>query len=303
MLSLLSPSNQTFIDSLDNVSQRLDQVQQQISSGLRVASVSDAPDSVSPILQARARLSSNTQILQNLGHATTEVNAADQVLQTATSLVDKVRTLAAQASSGTQTPQSLADIAQQVGAVLEQLGGIANTTVEGRYIFSGDSDQTAPYSIDLSQTNPISAYQGSASTRQIQHPDGTTFAIAETAQQIFDAPAANQNVFYSIAGLYTALQNNDQNGISAAFSNITGADSYLNSQLAFYGNAENEITDANNFGNNLQLQLQTQLSQLQDTDEASAIVEMTQAQTAEQAAIQSWSQIPRTTLFEYLQAP
>jgi|SRR5579872_109475 len=300
MLSSLNPASQAFVNSLGAVSQRLSQEQQQISSGLRVAQVSDDPDSVSPILQVRASLSSVGQILQNLGQVATETTTADQSLQSAVSLVDQARTLAAQAASGTQTAQTEQDIGQQVGAILEQIVGISNTSVGGRYIFSGDSDQTPPYSVDLTQATPVSSYQGSASTRRVQHPDGTTFAASETAQQIFDAPAANQNVFSSISGLYTALQNNDQNGISTAIQNITGAASYLNTQLAFYGGVENKITGATNFGTNLQVQLQTRLSQLQDVDDSQAIVQMTQDQTTEQAAIQSWAQIPRSTLFDFL---
>ncbi|MGH9666027.1 MAG: flagellin [Bryobacteraceae bacterium] len=300
MLSLLNPASQSFINNLDRVSQRLSQEQQQISSGLRVANVSDDPDSVSEILQVRAHLSSNQQVLQNLGRVTTETTSADQALQSATTLMDKTRTLAAQAASGTQTADTQKDLAQQVGAILEQLVGLANTTVEGRYVFGGDSDQTAPYSVDLTQTAPVSSYQGSATTREVQHPDGTTFRVAETAQQIFDAPAANQNVFSSVLGLYTALQTNDTAGIDTAIQNVTGAGTYLNTQLAFYGSVENKITDATNFGNSLQLQLQTQISQLQDADSAQVIVQMTQDQTAQQAAIQSWAQIPRTTLFDFL---
>lgn len=300
MLSSLNPASQSFINSLDAISKRLSNEQQQLSSGLRVADVSDDPDSVSEILQARAHLSSTQQVLQNLGRVTTETSSADQALQSATSLVDQARTLAAQAASGTQTPKTLQDIAQQVGGILEQLVSLSNTTVEGRYIFGGDSDQAPPYSIDLTQTPPIGSYQGTASTRTVQHPDGTTFAVSKTAQEIFDAPAANQNVFSSIAGLYTALQNNDINGINTAIQNITGAGSYLNTQLAFYGSVENKITGATAFGNSLQLQLQTQISKLQDADSAQVIVQMTQDQTTQQAALQSWSQIPRTTLFDFL---
>lgn len=300
MLSSLNPAGQSFINSLNAVSQRLSREQQQLASGLRVANVSDDPDSVSEILQARAGLSSTQQVLQNLGRVTTETNAADQALQSATSLVDQARTIATQGASGTQTADTEKDLAQQVGAILQQLVGLANTSVEGRYIFSGDSDQTAPYSIDLTQIPPIGSYQGSAVTRLVLHPDGTTFGVAETAQQIFDAPAANQGVFSSILGLYTALQNNDQTGINTAIQNITGAGTYLNTQLAFYGSVENKVTDATNFGNNLQLQLQTQINQLQNADSAQVIVQMTQDQTTQQAAIQSWSQIPRTTLFDFL---
>ncbi|HLH01004.1 MAG TPA: hypothetical protein VKX49_32165 [Bryobacteraceae bacterium] len=59
--------------------------------------------------------------------------------------------------------------------------------------------------IDLAQSYPISTYQGSPSTRLIQAPDGSTFQVAQTAQQIFDNPNTQQNVFVSINNLRQAL--------------------------------------------------------------------------------------------------
>jgi flagellin-like hook-associated protein FlgL len=47
-------------------------------------------------------------------------------------------------------------------------------------------------------------------------------------------------------------------------------------------------------------QLQTQISGLQDADETQSILQLTQAQTEQQAALQSFQQIPRTTLFDFL---
>ena len=172
--------------------------------------------------------------------------------------------------------------------------------MEGRYIFAGDSDQTAPYSIDLTQSYPISGYQGSTSTRLVQAPDGSTFQVAETAQQIFDSSNAQQNVFVSINNLRQALLNNDTAGVTSAMGDVQSADTYLNQQLAFYGTVQDRVTGSVNFSQNYITQLQSQLSGIQDADEAQAITEMTQAQTQLQAALESRAQIPRTSLFDFL---
>ena len=179
------------------------------------------------------------------------------------------------------------------------MASVANTAVQGRYIFAGDADQTTPYSIDP-QTNAISAYQGAPSTRNILGPDGTTFPVALTAQQIFDSSNAQTNVFTSITDLMQGLQNNSDTQITASLADVQSADTYLNQQLAFYGNVQDRVQGAITFGQNYTTQLKTQLSGVQDADEAADITNMTQAQTQLQAALQSEAQLPRTTLFDFL---
>ncbi len=194
----------------------------------------------------------------------TEVDTAQSVLQTAVSLVERAQTLGAQGASDTSDAQTKQDLAGELGSVLQQLAAVANTTVEGRYIFSGNSDQTAPYSIDLTQANPISAYQGSAATRQALAPDGSTFAISLTAQQIFDGSDGTQNVFTSINNLRQALLNGDTAGAASAMSNVQSAGTYLNQQLAFYGTVQNRVASATDFGQTYVTELQSQLSGIQD---------------------------------------
>jgi flagellar hook-associated protein 3 FlgL len=214
--------------------------------------------------------------------------------------MDRAATLGAQGANGTTDAQTRQALAGELGSVLEQLVSTANTTVQGRYIFSGDSDQTAPYSIDLTQSSPISAYQGSPSTRQIQSGDGSLFSVGQNAQQIFDSPNAQQNVFVSVNNLRQALLNNDSAGINSAMSDVQNAGTYLNQQLAFYGTVQDRVTSALNFGQTYVTQLQSQLSGIQDADEAQAITEFTQAQTQLQAALTSRAQLPRTSLFNFL---
>jgi flagellin-like hook-associated protein FlgL len=172
--------------------------------------------------------------------------------------------------------------------------------VEGRYIFSGDTDQRAPYTVDLTQASPVSAYQGSASTRVAQHPNGTTFPVALTAQTIFDSSDPSTNVFVAIEGMRTALANNDSAAIQTSMDGLSKVSQYMNQQLAFYGTTQNKISEATDYGSTLQTQLQTQISNLQDADMTAAIQELTLGQTQQQAALESKAQMPRTTLFNFL---
>ena len=74
----------------------------------------------------------------------------------------------------------------------------------------------------------------------------------------------------------------------------------MNQQLAFYGTTQDTVQEATNYGQTLVTQQQTQLSDLKDADSASAIEQLTQAQTQDQAALQSEALLPRTTFFNFL---
>lgn len=300
MLSSLNPAAQQFLTNLTQISNRMTQAQLQLSSGLKITQVSDAPDSIALLLQADKDLSATNQTLTNLGQTKTEVDAGEQALETAVGIFDNVQTLGAEGNTSTLTAAGRTTISQQLNSLLQEMVGLAGTNVGGRYIFAGDSDQQIPYIYTAGNANPVSAYLGSASTRVAQYPNGTTFPVALTAQQIFDSADPTTNVFSSIENLSTALQNNNSAAIATAFDGLANVSSYLNSQLAFYGNTQDKVADATNFGNTLQVQLQTQISNLQDANAAQSILNMTQDQTQEQAALESEASLPHKTLFDYL---
>jgi flagellar hook-associated protein 3 FlgL len=300
MVSILQPSTQQFLDNVNRIGDQMSQAQTQLSTGLKVNVVSDSPDVIAPLLQAQANLSSAQQITTNLNQVSTEVNTGEQAISSAVSLYDQIQSLSAEGNSGTQTAAGEATIAQQLQSLEQQMVGLANTNVNSRYIFAGDADQTQPYIYDSTQADPVSAYQGAASTRTIQAPNGTTFPVALTAQQIFDSTDPTTNVFTSINNMVTALQSGDSTAIATANAALPQVAAYLNTQLAFYGTTQDTITNANTSASTLVTQLQTQISGLQDADETQSILNLTQAQTEQQAALQSFQQIPRTSLFDYL---
>jgi flagellar hook-associated protein 3 FlgL len=230
----------------------------------------------------------------------TEVDSAEQALQNAVSLFDQVQTLGAQGNTDILTPAGRIALADELDSILQQFVGLTGSAVEGRYIFSGDTDQQVPYTYTTGQASPVSLYLGATSTRLVQHPNGTTFTVALTAQQIFDSTDPTTNVFTAIQTLSAALRANDSPAVATAVNSLTKVSQHLNSQLAFYGTTQNKVAAAAEFGQTLQLQLQTQIGNVEDADLTQAILELTQGQTQQQAALQSRAMLPRKTLFDYL---
>jgi flagellar hook-associated protein 3 FlgL len=298
MIEFFDPSNRMFLDGMDIIQGRALRAQQQLTTGLKINTVSDDPDHIANLMQVRTSLAQTQQIASNLVRVKTETDTAEGALSNAVSLLERISTLASEGQPTTQTADARSQIAGEVGSVLQQMVGIANTGVEGRFIFAGDADQTQPYTID--QTGTVSAYAGSAATRQIQHPDGSLFQISKTAQGIFESADPAKNVFALVAGLRTALLNNDQAGIDAAVSNLPGASADLNNQLAFYGTVQNRVAGGIDFAANLETQLKTQQSGIQDADLTSAITDLNQAAIQQQAALAAEKEMPRTSLFNFL---
>jgi flagellar hook-associated protein 3 FlgL len=196
-------------------------------------------------------------------------------------------------------------LAQQVASLQTEMVNLSQTQVAGRYIFSGDLDQSPSYQVDLTATDGVDQLSNAASTRQIQNPEGGTFSASMTAQQIFaaqnaDGSDAGGNVFAALNNLRVALLNNDQAGITTAQSQIQQASTQLNTAQSFYGNVENNITNASNYATTYDTQLTTEIGGIQDADATSAALQLTQDTTQLQAAFQAQGKMPTSSLFDYL---
>jgi flagellar hook-associated protein 3 FlgL len=298
MIQNISPSADAFLAAINQLEAKVARAQGEIGNGLRVNKPSDDPSVVSDILQINSTLARNTQIGQNLSNVKAEVNGGEAALSSAVSTLDNVATLASQASNFNRTAADRAEAAVQIQDQLQNLIGDANTSVGGRYIFSGDSDQAAPYALDLTTTNGTTPYAGTAATRQVEDPRGGSFAVSQTAQQIFDAPGAS--VFAAVNAVRVALLANDPTGVTTALASLRIAQDNLNGSLAYYGGVQNQVADATDATSTIGLQLTANLSAVRDADVVSVASDLTTAQLQLQAAFAARAKFPATSLFNFL---
>lgn len=303
MMPSINPTSQIFISNLQQIENRINTSEQQLSSGLAVNQASDDPDQISSILQLRAQIAGVQQTQENLSTVTPQVQSAESAIQQAIQVLDTATSLATEASGSTSSASQMQDMAPQVQGILQQLVSLSQTTVNGQYIFSGDQGGQPSYAMNAAG-NGVQQLIQPGSPGQIQDSDGVPISIGLTAQQIFDdqangAPAAD-NVFAAVTGLLTALQNGDSNGVQTALSNIQAASAHLNNQSSFYGAAQNNITAANTTAGTQLIQLQQQLSNEQDVDAVQATENLQTAITDEQAAMSAQAEFKPQNLFSYL---
>src|SRR2546430_12297364 len=133
MITSLDSAAESFLADISRLQERISDANRQISSGLRVSAPADAPHQVSPLLELRATLVHNQQILTGLGFAKTDADSADSALATAIQFMDRARTLATQGANSTQSSDARQVMAQEIQSIQEQMVNLSRTAVQGRY--------------------------------------------------------------------------------------------------------------------------------------------------------------------------
>ncbi len=309
MLNGLNASTEQFLLDVDRLQKRSERAQRRLTSGLKVQNVSDSPDDVSRLLEARAGIERVKQTQQNLGRVKTEVDAAEKALENAVQLMDRARTLSTQGINGLASADTRHQLASEMQGLLEQMVTIAGTAVEGRHILSGDNDQTPPYVLDLTTAKGVGDYQGTETLRQVADTSGLLFTCSQSADIIFDAADNTQNVFYAINGMRRALLAVDNPPdipdptiptLDQAAANLGSASQYLNQRLSQYGLYQNRVTEAIDTGTKMQLSLKQQVANLEEADLAEAATELSQMKIHLDAAYQTHAVASRKSLFDYI---
>ncbi|MGA8594632.1 MAG: flagellin, partial [Bryobacteraceae bacterium] len=96
------------------------------------------------------------------------------------------------------------------------------------------------------------------------------------------------------------LTSNNVSALSTDSTNIQTASNYLDAQQAQYGDFQDQVSNALTYQGQLDTQLQSQMSSLQDADVVSAATTLQQDETEEQAALQAQASLPTKTLFDYI---
>lgn len=296
--AILKATDVRFLERITTLRSNGDQALQRLSGGKNIAKLSDSPSDLVTLGQLTSQTSYAEQLGRTLGRFKAETDAGDQALQNAVLTLQDSVTAGVKGANSTSTAATRNTLADQIDGALQHLVRLSNTQVEGRYIFSGDSDQTAAYTYDATQANPISAYGGTAATRQVEHPLGGTFAVSLTAADIF-ADSTN-NAFGSLVALRDALRANDTTAITNAVDSLKGAQSFVGSQLSRYGGFQSNVKDAIAASDKQKTALAKSLGDLQDPDTVAEATRLSSSNQQLEAALTARSKISSRSLFDFL---
>jgi flagellar hook-associated protein 3 FlgL len=288
-----------FLNGLRDLQERELKTQKELSSGKRVLTAADDPAAAGALLRLGPELAAAETYQSNLGKVQAEVMAGDAAIGAAIRLVQTAQSLAVRGASSTTTAAERQSFVGQVQTLEQQLVGLADTQVGGRFIFGGDADETAPYQYNASSANGVDSAGAVVSTRAIVNPDGVTVFQPLTAEAIFDSPGG-ANAFGALKNLADALAANDPDAVGNALSALGDVSDWLNRQQVYYGAAGNRLEAEQTALEERIINLKTEIAGLRDADITQDAVDLAAESTAQQAALAAQAAIPRKSLFDYL---
>ena len=283
------------LNGLQTNAQQQDQALQQVSSGQKLNSLSDNPAAAATLVNLRMQAGSDAQYLQNITSLTGSLNVADSAMSSVVEALTSAQSLGVEGANGTVNAQNRQAIAQQVQGIQQEILGLANTSYNGEYLFAGTATSTQPYVTDASSGSGVT-YKGNDNINSVEISDGQAMPINLPGSQLFSNTTTS--VFQSLQDLYNALNTNGD--IAGATTEVQNALNYVSAQQTFYGNSVDRLNNAQTFLTQEQTQLTESESNTLDVNMATAVTDLTQTVTTQQALVEAGGQISQLNLFDYL---
>lgn len=278
------------------LTEELKRVNEKVSSGKNLNRPSDDPLSLLEGLNLRTGLAQIEQYQRNMKRGESWLNLSESVLSQGLLAVDRAKEIALQMANDTQTAETRAYGATEIGHLLDQVLSLGNTRLGGTYIFSGYRSETAPFSKEVVNGIDTVLYHGDENDFQILIGRGERLTVGKNGQRVW----MNSGIFASLGRLKRALETNDAEGIRQEIEQLGRVQDYLNHEIADIGAKANRLDGKREILNQLELNLKDRLSQVEDADFARVISELRSKELAYQAALLSSTRIAELTILNYL---
>jgi len=287
MPDLLTALNQTQLDA--------QQALLQIASGRSVNQPSDNPASAALLIANNDQATFTNGYLQSLTSVQGQLQTADSTLSSVTTALQRAISLGVEGANGTLSDDNRSAVASELQGIQDQILSLANTSFQGRYIFSGTVTRMPPYAADSTVASGV-RYDGNDAVNTVTVGNGYQMAINQPGSQLFSA--TGHDVFAALNSLVQALQSNS--GYQAAITSVRDAYDHLSAQRVFYGNSMNQAQSQVTYLNAAKLQLSQQENTLGGVDLAAAATRLTTAENNTQATLAAISKYAQMNLFDYL---
>lgn len=259
----------------------------QASTGVRVNTVSDDPVDASQIMRLDSQSRDIEQYRRNGTFATTRLSTEDAAITSLRSLISKAKSLAQTTTSADPNDPARLAALDAAKALKDQMVSLGNTKVGDQYIFGGDASDVAPFQAS-------GQYVGSWTAQTIDINSGVPLSVNHTGQPLFTSALS------SVDNLIAQLTSGTPSQIAAAGSSL---DSAAQTALGIQAETGSRMQDIQIAATQLAAQSTALLDRrdsLANVDQATAIVQMQQEQTALQRAYSVVGRVLQSSLTDYL---
>jgi flagellar hook-associated protein 3 FlgL len=303
----------TMLNEFSMLKQQQINLQNQVSTGLAVQAPSDNPDAMQTTLSDLSSQATQQQYSSNISTAQAQANSVYSVLQSLQTITSQANTITTEAGSGTASPTDLKSYATQVNALIQQAMQLVNTQdpATGQYLFGGTSSGSPPFSAATDASGNVTAvtYQGNTSVNPTQIAAGVSVSTevpgANTsgsgAYGLITDSRSGADLFNHLIQLQQNLSSGNTSAISGTDKpNLQNDEDNMTYQVANTGNVQARLNTASSLATTQSNSLATDISNTSGVDLVQTLTDLSQTQTAYQAALQSSASIMQLSILNYL---
>ncbi|WP_206109441.1 flagellar hook-associated protein FlgL [Paenibacillus apii] len=295
--------NSQLLLNLNRNARTMNDTQLQLSSGRKINKPSDDPVGITYSLRYRAELSSNEQYTKNVDSALSWLDYNDTVLGQAGDVVQRLRELTVQASTGSNPQSALDSINQEVLQLKEQLVDIANSKLNGKYIFNGEQYNTKPYDFAKGADGTYDVSQNiTTDSGQIQYivGEGVQMPINMTGNDVFGHTGDADNIFTIINNISNSLTSGDLTGVSSQLDKIDTRVETILSSRAEIGAKTNRVELMRDRLGDLNINLTDLQAKTEDADYEGLIMQSKIQENIYNASLSVGAKIISTSLVDFI---
>ncbi len=295
---------QSGISRIANLQSEQAKLSEQIYTGRRISSPSDDPVGSARALELSSAKNAHEKFSDTRQVAQSKLGSVETSLSSVTNLLVSAQSSLIAAGNGSYTDAERRFIGSELKGSLETLMGLANAQDEsGNYLYAGSKTNSAPFFA----TSAGASYIGDSNQRLLQVDKQRQMAVNVTGDSVFQSNG--NDVFSTISNIVTLLntpitnaatQQSFNDGLKDAIGKLKGSvDNVLNVRSEV-GNKLKEIDSLDVTGQDLLIQYSKSLSEIQDTDYATALSEFAKQQAVMEAAQKTFTQTAKLSLFSLL---
>lgn len=293
-----STVSDNIVRQIQQLSSQQARLQTQVSTGQRISAPEDDPAAVARVLNLTSERRQLVQYGQNASRALALSQASYSGLQSVKKISDRAGELAT-LGTGTLGPDAMQAYATEANQLIEQAVQAANSTFNGDYLYAGTKVDTPPFTVTRDpSTGQITGVTYAGDTAQ------ASIALSETSSITPSTDGATNtglgDFINHLVSLRDALASGNPAAVTAVQPNLTTSENLLVSAIANTGGVQTRIEASQTQQADRTTSLDALISSEADTDLPTAVVKLSQVQTAYQAALQSAVNIMSTSLLDYL---
>lgn len=283
------------LTNLQRIQGRLQDLEEQVSSQVRVTNPGDDPLTAQQILDLQGEFSDSEQYTRNITTSNAFLSIEEGALSSMGDSLTRAKELALEMANGTYNAEQRQAAMREAKQIKEQMISLANTQSNGKYLFAGLKNDVPPFDSTGAYTNP-----GDDADISINIDKANSIIINYSGEKFLKSAGGVTDVFDTLQNLIDALNTDNVAGIQAVLPELDNSAEQILTARTEIGARINRLDNVYNFIQNTQVYLQKAISGKQDIDFIKAISDLTQQQTAYQAALAATAKISQMSLLDYL---